>query len=189
MIRKEDWLMIKAMSERGVYQKEIAEEVGVHPRTIRRALQQGGPPRGKRSKARKSKLDPYKGKIDELLQQGVWNGMVILREIQEDAPAAVIIDLSRLPSQGRDMGLALRQRKGTRSIPLVFVEGDPKKVARVKDWTNLPPRCRPQMSFALSGVNPNRTMATLLPTVRGEGLALARSSADSVPYRDCTSIS
>jgi transposase len=83
MLSKEDWLMIKALSERGVYQKDIAAEAGVHPRTIRRALRRGGVLSGKRPKARKSKLDPYKGVIDELLQHGVWNGVVILREIQE----------------------------------------------------------------------------------------------------------
>lgn len=83
MLSKEDYLMIKAMSERGVYKKDIAEKLGVHPRTVRRALERGGAAVGKRPQARKSKLDPYKRKIDELLRQGVWNGKVILREIQE----------------------------------------------------------------------------------------------------------
>jgi hypothetical protein len=34
--------------------------------------------------------------------------------------------------QGRDMGLALRHYKTTRSVPLIFVAGDPEKVARVQ---------------------------------------------------------
>lgn len=55
-----------------------------------------------------------------------------LRQLREAPPEAVVIDLSRLPSQGRDVGLALRTFAATRRVPLVFVEGDPDKVARVK---------------------------------------------------------
>jgi len=56
----------------------------------------------------------------------------VLRSLGADPPAAVVVDLSRLPSQGRDMGVALRTRAATRSIPLVFVDGDPEKVKGVK---------------------------------------------------------
>lgn len=56
-----------------------------------------------------------------------------LRALREDPPNAIVIDLSRVPSQGRDMALALRKRKATRNVPLVFVGGDPKKVARVRE--------------------------------------------------------
>jgi hypothetical protein len=55
-----------------------------------------------------------------------------LRELKRNPPAAVVIDLNRLPGQGRDVGLAVRAGKATRLVPLVFVEGDPVKVARVK---------------------------------------------------------
>ena len=56
-----------------------------------------------------------------------------LREIRDDPPLAVVIDLSRLPSQGRDLGLNIRKYKATRQVPLVFVGGDPEKVARIKE--------------------------------------------------------
>ena len=82
MIRKEDWMDIKAQVEQGMYQKDIADELGVHPKTVSRALKRGGPPSGTRSKARKSVLGPYKPLIDDLIRQGVWNAVVILREIQ-----------------------------------------------------------------------------------------------------------
>jgi len=62
----------------------------------------------------------------------VPRGLSLLRELRENPPAAVVIDLSRLPAQGRDMGLAVRHQKATRNIPLVFVGGLPEKVARVK---------------------------------------------------------
>ena len=47
-----------------------------------------------------------------------------LRALRADPPDAVVIDLSRLPSHGRDLGAALRQTKATRGVPLVFVGGD-----------------------------------------------------------------
>lgn len=47
-------------------------------------------------------------------------------------PDAYVIDLSRLPSHGLAVALSLRRRKVTRDVPLVFVDGLPKKVARVR---------------------------------------------------------
>jgi hypothetical protein len=58
---------------------------------------------------------------------------VFLRELAANPPAAVVIDLSRLPSHGRDLAVSLRERKGTRGIPLVFVGGEPEKVARLRE--------------------------------------------------------
>ena len=55
-----------------------------------------------------------------------------LRELRQQPPAAMVIDLSRLPMQGRDVGLAMRHAKATRQVPLVFVDGDPAKVDRIK---------------------------------------------------------
>ncbi len=56
-----------------------------------------------------------------------------LRAVREDPPDAIVIDLSRVPSQGRDMALGLRKHGATRNVPLVFVDGDPQKVLRIKD--------------------------------------------------------
>src|SRR3990172_9516037 len=63
--------------------KDIAAELGVHPKTVSRAIARGGAPKPQRKK-RGSKLEPYKPKIDKLLSENVWNAMVILREIQAD---------------------------------------------------------------------------------------------------------
>jgi transposase len=81
MIRKEDYMVIKTQQRRGVYLKDIAADLGVHPRTVQRALERNGAPEQKRSTS-ESKLEPYKPDIDRLLSEGVWNGIVILREIQ-----------------------------------------------------------------------------------------------------------
>jgi hypothetical protein len=58
--------------------------------------------------------------------------MTVLRKMRNNPPDAVIVDLSRLPSQGRDIGLAIRNYKSTRHVPLVFVDGIPEKVARTR---------------------------------------------------------
>jgi transposase len=82
MLRKEDFVVIQALVQRGVYQVDVARQLGVHPKTVHRALQRGGPaPRA--SAPRRSLLDPYKPLVDKLLNEGVWNAVVIWREIQE----------------------------------------------------------------------------------------------------------
>lgn len=83
MLSKEDFAVIKALNQRGVYLKDIAEQLGVHPKTVRRAMQRNGAPQRERQR-RGSKLDAYKPKIDHLLKEGVWNAVVIMREIQAD---------------------------------------------------------------------------------------------------------
>ncbi len=81
MLSKEDFAVIKALRKRGVYLKDIAAQLEVHPKTISRALQRDGVPQGRQGR-RGSKLDPYKGQVDQLLSEGVWNAVVILRELQ-----------------------------------------------------------------------------------------------------------
>lgn len=56
----------------------------------------------------------------------------VLKSMRTDPPEAVVIDLSRLPSHGRDVAAALRTGKSTNHIPLVFVDGAPEKVERVR---------------------------------------------------------
>lgn len=56
----------------------------------------------------------------------------VLRAVRSRPPDAFLIDLSRLPSHGREVGMALRTYKDTRHVPLVFVDGDPSKVAKIK---------------------------------------------------------
>ena len=57
-----------------------------------------------------------------------------LRRLRDDPPDAVVIDLGRRPSQGRDVGLTLRKYVATRRVPLVFVGGVADKVARVREF-------------------------------------------------------
>lgn len=52
--------------------------------------------------------------------------------LRENPPDAYVIDLARLPSQGRELGGWLRRQRATRSVPFIFTEGDPEKTARVR---------------------------------------------------------
>lgn len=62
MIRKEDYMEIQVLTDRGVYQKDIAEELGIHPKTVSRALAcKIAPQRVVQSGV--SKLSPYQGQI------------------------------------------------------------------------------------------------------------------------------
>jgi CheY-like chemotaxis protein len=56
----------------------------------------------------------------------------MLRELRISPPDAVLVDLSRLPSYGREFAIALRNSKATRHVPLVFSDGDPAKVEAIR---------------------------------------------------------
>jgi len=55
-----------------------------------------------------------------------------LRALGQAPPDAVVIDLGRLPAQGRDVGVTLRTTSRSRHTPLVFVGGAEDKVARTR---------------------------------------------------------
>ncbi len=55
-----------------------------------------------------------------------------LEALRRRPPSAVVIDLSRAPSQGRDMALWLRKHAATRRVPLVAVGGGRESVTRLK---------------------------------------------------------
>jgi len=83
--------------------------------------------------------DEGKLRASELAESGqpveyvASEGGALLKELKEDPPEALIIDLSRSPAHGRDLAVALRIHKGTRHVPLVFAGGLPEKVARVRE--------------------------------------------------------
>lgn len=56
----------------------------------------------------------------------------LIGQFRERPPAAVLIDLDRLPSHGREVATVLRNSKSTRYIPIVFAGGLAEKVDRVR---------------------------------------------------------
>lgn len=82
MLNREDWLMIKQMHDKGCYQRDIAAELGMSERTVRRALKRRGAAAKRKAGRRPSKLDAYRAEVDRLLADNVWNGEVILAELR-----------------------------------------------------------------------------------------------------------
>lgn len=64
---------------------------------------------------------------------GEVSGPPITRAIRANPPAAVLIDLSRLPSHGKEVAVWMRNTKSTRHIPIVFVNGEREKVERIRE--------------------------------------------------------
>lgn len=73
---------IRSMHRQGLSITDIAEVTGFDRKTVRRWLIQPGPPRYGPRPSRPSKLDPYKLYIDQRLSAGVWNAIVLLRELR-----------------------------------------------------------------------------------------------------------
>ena len=70
MLGLEDFMTIQALVKCGVYLCDIAEQLGVHPKTVSRAVRRGGPP-APRGGRRGSLVDAYRSGIDGLLAEGV----------------------------------------------------------------------------------------------------------------------
>jgi hypothetical protein len=115
------------------------------------------------------------------------------RSLRENPPYAAIIDLTRLPSHGRYVAAALRGSKSLRHIPIVFVDGDPEKVERVrKDLPDAVYTSRSRLVSALKRVEPladpvvapqmmartDRTTAEKLGIKAGARVALMDPPAD-----------
>lgn len=65
------------------------------------------------------------------LEAGGWqvaveseDGGRAYQRIKAEQPDVVVVDLSRKPSHGREVGRSLRQVKATRGLPIVFVGGE-----------------------------------------------------------------
>ena len=100
------------------------------------------------------------------------------RGIHQDPPHVILIDLTRLPSYGKAMGVLIRQHKLLRSIPLVFVEGDPEKAAQVRailpdavytPWAKAPAAIQRAIRQAPSEPVPPRVPSTPLLAKLGIG--------------------
>jgi CheY-like chemotaxis protein len=62
------------------------------------------------------------------------DGLFVSRQIKAGPPDAVVIDLSRIPSHGREVAHSLRTTKATRQLPIVFVDGEAEKVEKTRQF-------------------------------------------------------
>ncbi len=53
-------------------------------------------------------------------------------KLREVDPIAIVIDLSRMPAHGRYVATGIRSVKSVRYIPIVFVDGEEDKVAKIR---------------------------------------------------------
>jgi len=56
-----------------------------------------------------------------------------LKRIKEYPPDVFLIDLTRLPSHGKEIAVGLRQIKSTRNIPIIFTEGEKEKIEKIRE--------------------------------------------------------
>ena len=95
-----------------------------------------------------------------------------VREIKEAATCAIVIDLSRLPSHGRNVGAWVRGSKSIRHTPLIFVGGDPVKVAAIR-------KEMPDAGY----VSPERMIAALNGAKRPKNPIVPKQMMQSDPQR------
>ena len=63
--------------------------------------------------------------------QGQWSNPEIIRA-KARPPAAVIVDLAKTPSRGRDVAIAMRSHRAMLPVPFVLVGGNPEVVGGVR---------------------------------------------------------
>jgi hypothetical protein len=102
--------------------------------------------------------------------------------------AAYIIDLTRLPSYGREVATALRNAKTTRAIPIVFVDGLPEKIEQIR--RQLPdatyttwPRIRSALKSALASPTADPVVPTQMMDRYG-----SRTVAQKLGIKENTSV-
>jgi hypothetical protein len=77
------------------------------------------------------------------------------KDWKRDLVDAIAIDLSRLPSHGREVATAWRGSKATRQIPIFFVEGAPEKVEAMRQvFPDAIYTTWPRLTAALKRVKP-----------------------------------
>ncbi len=74
----------------------------------------------------------------------------LMKEWRRSSPEAFVIDLSRLPSHGREIAIAIRNSAALRTIPIVFCAGDPDKVSALRELLPDAVYCElPKLAFAV----------------------------------------
>jgi len=90
-------------------------------------------------------------------QHAAPGGMPGIKAIAQNLPGLFVIDLERLPSQGRAVAVALRGLKATRQVPIVFAGGAEEKICKTREmfpdavfavWESIGPALRQPLQTA-----------------------------------------
>jgi CheY-like chemotaxis protein len=107
---------------------------------------------------------------------------------RESPPDAFVIDLSRLPSHGREIAIDLRQSPVTRHIPIVFCEGAEEKVARIRRELPDAVYCTfPALTSSLETALANRPVNPVKPVQMMDRYA-ARSAAQKLGIKAASTV-
>ena len=119
----------------------------------------------------------YEVDYDEQIQ-------IAMRNVRSEPPLAAVIDLTRLPSHGREVATGLRGLKVARHVPIVFVDGEPEKVEAIRRL--LPDAVytsRTRLRSALKQALKNPPAAPVVPTQMMDRYA-GRSAAQKLGIRE-----
>lgn len=106
------------------------------------------------------------------------------RAIRKSPPDAFAIDLSRLPSHGREVATFFRGQKATRHIPIVFVGGQPEKVEAIRKLLPDAVYTAPErLGTALRAALKNRPASPVVPAQMMERYAY-RNAAQKLGMRE-----
>lgn len=81
MIRSGLIIMIKDLANKGKSAGAISREIGIAENTARKYMTQPAKPHGLKGTKKPSKLDPYKPYLQELMNQGIFNCIVLYERI------------------------------------------------------------------------------------------------------------
>ena len=124
MVKLEELFMIRDLKSKGLSIRQIAEQLDLDPKTVRKWLKSDQLPKYQRKRKTESKLEPHKDYILERMMEGCLNAVVIYDEIKEKGYTGKISILREFMHPYR------KHHKGAASIRF---ETPPGKQAQV-DW-------------------------------------------------------
>ena len=77
---------------------------------------------------RERRLRNHGNKVETLSSRDIEQ----LKQIRNSPPEIFVVDLSRIPSQGRDVAAYFRRQKATRNVPILFLGGDDQQVDKAR---------------------------------------------------------
>ncbi len=78
-------------------------------------------------------IESIRGAGYETLYEHAGGPAVVQATRRPPHPAAIVIDMTRLPSHGREVGVALRNSKALRATPIIFVDGEGEKLEKTRE--------------------------------------------------------